>query len=179
MKFKRTIASVLAATFSLNIIVTGSPKIFAKDDSKTTTKVTEKVPQEEINKKLNELDKQGELDELKEQIKKLEEKIKKNKKRKSKNKENKENKKDEENEKDENDEDSYISKNGIKNVLDHPFNILFSGSITLILEAILVNLPLIGKTIGAFLGTFNLVTLLPLIVMLSTALKLYEYGFKQ
>ena len=189
MKFKRTIASFLTATFSLTLMGTKTPITFAKDDFETTISDTaEDISQEEINEKLKELDKQGHLDELKEQIKKLEEKIKakdseykikKEKKQKDKNKENKKDKKGEENEKDENQEESYISKDGIKNVLDHPFKILFSGTITLISEAILINLPLVGGSIGALLGTFNLVILLPLIVMLSTALKLYEYGCKQ
>ena len=77
MKFKRTIASFLTATFSLTLMGTKTPITFAKDDFETTISDTaEDISQEEINEKLKELDKQGQLDELKEQIKKLEEKIK-------------------------------------------------------------------------------------------------------
>lgn len=186
MKFKRTIASFLTATFSLTLMGTKAPITYANDDFETTLPNTaeDMPPQEEINEKLKELDKQGQLNELKEQISKLEEKIKaksseyknkKDKKKKSKNKE-KENEKDN---KDEKNEESYFSKSGIKNVLDHPFKILFSGVTTLISEAILLNLPLVGAYIGTFLSTFNLVILLPLIIMLSTALKLYENGCKK
>ena len=186
MKFKRTIASILTVTFSLTLMGTKTPITYANDDFEATLPNTaeDMPPQEEINEKLKELDKQGQLDELKEQIRKLEEKIKaksseyknkKDKKKKSKNKE----KENEEDNKDEKNEESYFSKSGIKNVLDHPFKILFSGTITLISEAILKNLPLISGYMETLLGTYNLVIFLPLIIMLSTAFKLYENGCKK
>lgn len=76
MKFKRTIASILAATFSLTLIGQSAPKTFAEGTPEITTeqKLDSKT-QEELNQEVKKLDEQGKLDELKEKIKKIENEV--------------------------------------------------------------------------------------------------------
>lgn len=91
MKFKRTIASILAATFSLTLIGQSVPKAFAEEISKTITEEKldsnppektpqEETPQKEATQKETAKEKaspndQVTLDELKEKIKKIENEV--------------------------------------------------------------------------------------------------------
>lgn len=76
MKFKRTIASILAATFSLTLMGSSAPRTFAEGTPEITTeqKLDSKT-QEELNQEVKKLDEQGKLDELKEKIKKIENEV--------------------------------------------------------------------------------------------------------
>ena len=77
MKLKRTIASVLAATFSLTLMGQSVPKAFAKGETPeiTTEQKLDSKTQEKINQEVKKLDEQGNLDELKEKIKKMEKEV--------------------------------------------------------------------------------------------------------
>ena len=77
MKFKRTIASILAATFSLTLIGQSASKTFAKGETPeiTTEQKLDSKTQEKINQEVKKLDEQGNLDELKEKIKKMEKEV--------------------------------------------------------------------------------------------------------
>ncbi|MBQ6143581.1 MAG: hypothetical protein IJI84_03750 [Clostridia bacterium] len=77
MKFKRTITSILAATFSLTLMGSSAPRTFAKGETPeiTTEQKLDSKTQEELNQEVKKLDEQGKLDELKEKIKKIENEI--------------------------------------------------------------------------------------------------------
>ena len=178
MKFKRAIASILTATFLLTLMeVVEPPKTFAEDNFEITAKVAEDVSEEEtqkiqkqLNKILKKLDKQARLNELKEKIRELEEKVKdihskyKNKKKK----------------KDEKNKEGYFSKNGIKNVLNHPSKIFSAGVYTLFSECLLLSIPLIGTKYAApLLGFYHIGILMPFIAMIKIGIRLYEDGRAQ
>ena len=177
MKFKRAIASILTATFLLTLMeVVEPPKTFAEDNFEITAKVTENVSEEEtqkiqkqLNKILKKLDKQARLNELKEKIRKLEKKVK-NIHSKYKNKKKK---------KDEKNKEGYFSKNGIKNVLNHPSKIFSAGVYTLFSECLLLSIPLVKIYAASLLGIYHIGILMPFIAMIKIGIRLYEDGRAQ
>lgn len=157
MKLKRTTALTLATIFSLTLMGQNAPKTFAKEETPEITTVQEldSKTQEKINQEVKKLDEQGKLDELKEEVKKLNEKLKKEK------------------------EDSYFSKNGISNILHHPFKILFSGATTFVIELILMLIPGVNLFVAPILSFCHLVYLLPILSMLAKSIDLYAEGCKK
>ena len=156
MKLKRTTALILATIFSLTLMGQSAPKTFAKEETPEITTVQEldSKTQEKINQEVKKLDEQGKLNELKEEIKKLNEKFKKEKGK------------------------IYFSKNGISNILHHPFKIIFSGAHTFAIELILLLIPGVNMLIAPILRCY-LIILFPILSMLATSIELYEEGCKK
>ena len=72
------------------------------------------------------------------------------------------------------------TKNGIKNVLNHPSKIFSAGVYTLFSECLLLSIPLIGTKYAApLLGFYHIGILMPFIAMIKIGIRLYEDGRAQ